>query len=41
LIGRSTWERAERIINIAHPRFREGLIREAKKMKIWRQSCKK
>ena len=41
LIGRSTWERAERIINIAHPRFREGLIREAEKMKIWRRSCKK
>jgi len=41
LIGRSTWERAERIINIAHPRFREGLIREAEKMKIWRRSCEK
>ena len=41
LIGRSTWERAERIINIAHPRFREGLIREAEKMKIWRRSFKK
>ncbi len=41
LIGRSTWERAARIINIAHPRFREGLIREAEKMKIWRRSCKK
>ena len=41
LIGRSTWERAERVINIAHPRFREQLIREAEKMKIWRRSFRK
>jgi acyl-CoA hydrolase len=37
LAGRSTWERAEKIISIAHPAFREELIKEAQKMKIWRQ----
>ena len=33
LKGASTWERAERIISIAHPSFREELIREAERMK--------
>ena len=37
LSGRSTWERAERLIEIAHPDFRDDLIREAQKMKIWRR----
>ncbi|MCX8012632.1 MAG: butyryl-CoA:acetate CoA-transferase, partial [Desulfobacterota bacterium] len=36
--GKSTWERAEALINIAHPRFRDELIKEAEKMKIWRRS---
>ena len=36
-----TWMRAEKIISIAHPDFRENLIKEAEKMKIWRQSNKK
>jgi acyl-CoA hydrolase len=40
LAGRSTWERAERIINIAHPAFREGLIKEAERLKIWRKTNK-
>lgn len=40
LIGRSTWERAERVIAIAHPKFRDELVREAEKMKIWRRSNK-
>lgn len=38
LAGRSTWERAERIIGLAHPDFREELIKSAEKMNIWRRS---
>jgi len=37
----STWMRAEKMINIAHPDFRDELIKEADEMKIWRQSNKK
>ncbi len=33
--GKSTWERAEALINIAHPDFRDELIKEADRMKIW------
>ena len=36
--GRSTWERAEALISIAHPAFRDNLIREAENRKIWRRS---
>ena len=35
LAGRSTWERAERIINIAHPNFRDDLIKGAERLGIW------
>lgn len=38
LKGLTSWERAEAIIGIAHPDFRESLISEAEKMKIWRKS---
>ena len=41
LEGASSWERAERLISIAHPTFRDRLIREAEKMKIWRKSNKR
>ena len=41
LAGRSTWERAELMISIAHPLFREQLIQEAGKMKIWRNTSKR
>jgi butyryl-CoA:acetate CoA-transferase len=40
LKGLSTWERAEAIISIAHPDFREQLIQDAEKMHIWRKSNK-
>ena len=41
LKGLSTWERAEGIIGIAHPDFREELIAGAEKMGIWRRSSKR
>ena len=40
LKGLSTWERAEALISIAHPDFREQLIADAEKMHIWRR-CNK
>ncbi|MBP2026207.1 butyryl-CoA:acetate CoA-transferase [Peptoniphilus stercorisuis] len=36
--GRSTWERAEGIINLAAPEFRDDLIKDAEKANIWRKS---
>ncbi|MGE5403879.1 MAG: acetyl-CoA hydrolase/transferase family protein [Candidatus Saccharibacteria bacterium] len=36
--GKSTWERAEALVSIAHPDFRDGLIKEANVMKIWRRT---
>ena len=41
LKGLATWQRAEAIISIAHPDFREGLIADAEKMGIWRRSNKR
>lgn len=38
LKGKSTWERAETLISIAHPLFREALIKDAQKMNIWRKT---
>ena len=40
LKGLSTWERAEAIISVADPQFREQLIQDAEKMHIWRRSNK-
>lgn len=41
LKGKSSWERAEALISIAHPDFREQLIAEAEKMHIWKRSNKR
>lgn len=41
LKGTTTWQRAEKIISVAHPDFRDKLIADAEKMNIWRYSNKR
>lgn len=41
LKGKALWQRAEALISIAHPDFREGLIRSAGEMGVWRKSNKR
>lgn len=41
LVGLPTWERAEKIIGLAHLDFREELIQAAEKQQIWRKSNKR
>ncbi len=36
--GLSTYQRAEALINLAHPEFRDDLIKAADEMKIWRRT---
>jgi acyl-CoA hydrolase len=38
LKGKPTWKRAEMLIEIAHPNFRDELIKAAQQMNIWRRS---
>jgi acyl-CoA hydrolase len=37
LKGKTSWQRAEALISIAHPDFRDSLIEEAKELRIWRK----
>lgn len=41
LAGRTDWERAEAMINIAHPDHRDDLIKEAEKLGVWIKSNKR
>lgn len=41
IAGKSTWERAEMLIGIAHPDFRDQLIVAAEKQGIWRRTNKR
>ncbi|MGE5455326.1 MAG: acetyl-CoA hydrolase/transferase family protein [Methylocystaceae bacterium] len=40
LKGKSTWERAQALISIAHPDLRDELVKEADKMGLWTSSSK-
>lgn len=41
LKGKSTWERAESLIDIAHPDFKDELVKKAEEMNIWRPAHKR
>ena len=41
LSGLATWQRAEALIDIAHPEVREELIQAAEEQRIWRRSNKR
>lgn len=41
LKGLSTWQKAEAMISVAHPDFRDQLIADAEKMNIWKRSNKR
>jgi acyl-CoA hydrolase len=38
--GMSVWQRAEGLINLAHPQLRDELIQAAQAQGIWRRSNK-
>jgi butyryl-CoA:acetate CoA-transferase len=40
LKGLTTWQKAEAIVSVAHPKFREDLIKAAAETRIWRRSNK-
>ncbi|MCL6611915.1 MAG: butyryl-CoA:acetate CoA-transferase [Peptococcaceae bacterium] len=41
LKGKPTWQRAEMLINLAHPDYRDELVRQAEKMGIWTKTNKR
>ncbi|MBD5134756.1 MAG: butyryl-CoA:acetate CoA-transferase [Lachnospiraceae bacterium] len=41
LKGLSSWQKCEAIISVAHPDFRDELIKDAEKMNIWKRSNKR
>lgn len=41
LKGLSAWQRAEALISVAHPQFRDELVAQAEKMHIWKRSNKR
>ncbi|MDD3899097.1 MAG: acetyl-CoA hydrolase/transferase C-terminal domain-containing protein, partial [Syntrophomonadaceae bacterium] len=36
----SVWKRTDNLINIAHPQFRDELIKEAQKLGFWKRTNK-
>ena len=38
--AKPTWQRAEKMIELAHPQFRDDLIKDAEKLNIWRKTNK-
>ncbi|MGS0763820.1 acetyl-CoA hydrolase/transferase family protein [Syntrophomonas curvata] len=40
LKGKTAWQRAEGLVNLAHPKFRDELVAAAEKQGIWRHSNK-
>lgn len=41
LAGSTSWQRAEQLIRLAHPDFREDLIKAAEEQRLWRRSNKR
>jgi acyl-CoA hydrolase len=41
LKGRSTWERAEALISIAHPECQDYLVQACKEANVWRKTNKR
>ena len=40
LKGLTAWQKAAAVISVAHPDFRDGLIKEAEKIGVWKRSNK-